>query len=104
MATACARTARPRRRSTNWSKRSDCLRPTCRKPTAARFKILEAITDIDLADPELMAEAGLPLASDDSGGFRDFSSATIQRRHDAGHRLAQLKLRKLFEARELLPR
>jgi len=71
---------------------------------AARFKILEAITDIDLADPELMAEAGLPLASDDSGGFRDFSSATIQRRHDAGHKLAQLKLRKLFEARELLPR
>jgi hypothetical protein len=71
---------------------------------AARFKVLEAITDIDLADPQLMAEAGLPLSSDDSGGFRDFSAATIQRRHDAGHKLAELKLRKLFEARELLPR
>ena len=70
---------------------------------AKKFKVLEAITDIDLADPALMAQAGLPVSSDDSGGYRDFSAATIQRRHDAGHKLADLKLRKLFEERGLLP-
>jgi NTE family protein len=69
---------------------------------AAQFKVLESITDIDLADPALMAEAGLPTASEQSGGFRDFSAAAIQRRHDAGYKLARLKLRKLFEGNGLL--
>ena len=40
---------------------------------ARRFKVLEEITDIDLADPALMAQAGLATASEQSGGFRDFS-------------------------------
>jgi NTE family protein len=70
---------------------------------AGRFKVLDAITDIDLADPDLMAEAGLPAAADDSAGFRDFSASAIRRRHEAGYRLGQLKLRKLFEAHGLLP-
>jgi predicted acylesterase/phospholipase RssA len=70
---------------------------------ARQFKVLESITDIDLADPVLMAEAGLATESDQSGGFRDFSAAAIQRRHDTGYKLAQLKLRKLFEERGLLP-
>lgn len=70
---------------------------------ATRFKILEAITDIDLADPDLMAKANLSLSSDDSGAFRDFSAAGVKRRHDIGYRLAQLKLQELFESRGLLP-
>jgi NTE family protein len=70
---------------------------------ARRFKVLEEIIDIDLADPALMAQAGLATASEQSGGFRDFSAATIQRRHDVGHKLAQLKLQKLFEEHGLLP-
>jgi NTE family protein len=70
---------------------------------ARRFKVLEEIIDIDLADPDLMAQAGLATASEQSGGFRDFSAATIQRRHDAGHKLAQLRLQKLFEEHGLLP-
>lgn len=70
---------------------------------ARQFKVLESITDIDLADPLLMEEAGLKLAADESGGFRDFSAAAIQRRHDTGHKLAELKLRKLFEKHGLLP-
>jgi NTE family protein len=70
---------------------------------ARQFKVLEEITDIDLADPALMAEAGLPTASEQSGGFRDFSARTIQRRRDAGYKLAHLKLQKLFEKRGLLP-
>ncbi len=32
---------------------------------ARRFKVLNAITDIDLADPALMAEAGFPVSSDE---------------------------------------
>jgi predicted acylesterase/phospholipase RssA len=70
---------------------------------ARQFKVLESITEIDLADPLLMAEAGLPTESGQSGGFRDFSPAAIRRRHDAGYKLAQLKLHKLFEERGLLP-
>ena len=70
---------------------------------AGRFKVLDDITDIDLADPALMAEAGFPLFSDDSGAFRDFSAAGIKHRHDIGHKLAKLKLQKLFEAHGLLP-
>ena len=66
---------------------------------ARQFKVLESITDIDLADPLLMAEAGLPTGSEQSGGFRDFSAAAIQRRHDAGYKLARLKLTKLFARR-----
>ena len=70
---------------------------------ARRFKVLDAITDIDLADPLLMAEAGFPLGSEDRGAFRDFSAAGIKHRHDVGYKLAQLKLQKLFEAHGLLP-
>ena len=68
-----------------------------------RFKVLSAITDIDLADPDLMAEAGFPLSSDESGAFRDFSAAGIKRRRDVGYKLAQLKLQTLFKERGLLP-
>lgn len=70
---------------------------------AGRFKTLNAITDIDLADPDLMEKAGFSLSSDESGSFRDFSAAGIKRRHDVGYRLAQLKLQELFEAHGLLP-
>jgi predicted acylesterase/phospholipase RssA len=74
-----------------------------RVTNAGRFKVLDEITDIDLADPELMAEAGLPLSSEESGAFRDFSADAMKRRHDVGYTLAHLKLNKLFEAHGLLP-
>jgi len=70
---------------------------------ASRFKVLDAITDIDLADPVLMQKAGLSPRSEESGGFRDFSKTGIERRRDAGYRIAQLKLQELFEAHGLLP-
>jgi NTE family protein len=83
----------------------DMLTPQleARVAAAGRFKVLDDITDIDLADPVLMAEAELPLSSDDSGAFRDFSAAGIKQRHDIGYKLARLKLRKLFETHGLLP-
>ena len=70
---------------------------------ARRFKVLDAITDIDLADPELLRDAGFSQAPGESGAFRDFSTTGIQRRHNIGYRLAQLKLQELLEARGLLP-
>ena len=70
---------------------------------ASRYKVLDAITDIDLADPVLMSKAGLSPHSDKSGSFRDFSAAGIERRHDDGYKIAKLKLQELFETRGLLP-
>ena len=70
---------------------------------AARFKVLGAITDIDLADAALVAEAGAALPPDDSGAFRDFSAAGIEQRREAGYKLARLKLQTLFEDHGLLP-
>jgi NTE family protein len=70
---------------------------------AARFKVLDTITEIDLADPSLMAEAGLPRLSDQSAAYRDFSAAGINARHDVGYKLAQFKLQSVFEAHGLLP-
>jgi len=70
---------------------------------AARFKVLDAITDIDLADSDLVAESGAVLPPDDSGAFRDFSAAGIEQRREAGYRLAHLKLQTLFEDHGLLP-
>lgn len=69
---------------------------------ASRFKVLDAITDIDLADPVLMKKAGLSPESDKSGSFRDFSAAGIERRHDDGYKIAKLKLQELFETRGML--
>ena len=68
----------------------------------ARFKVLDAITDIDLADPDLMRKPALAEVRR-FRSFRDFSAAGIERRRDVGYRIAQLKLQELFEARGLLP-
>jgi hypothetical protein len=70
---------------------------------ARRFRILDAVTNIDLADPDLMAEAGFPLESPDPNAFRDFSVAGIDHRRDIGYGIAQIKLRELFAARGFMP-
>ena len=70
---------------------------------AGRFKVLDEITDIDLADPDLVAAAGLTLPPADSGAFRDFSAAGIRRRHDIRYGLAKLKLQTVFREHGLLP-
>ena len=41
--------------------------------------------------------------AEDSGAFRDFSAAGIERRRKAGYRLAQVKLDEMFKTRGLLP-
>jgi predicted acylesterase/phospholipase RssA len=74
-----------------------------RVASARRLKILDDITDIDLADPALMAEAGFDLSSDNPAAFRDFSVAGITQRREVGYRIAQLRLQKLFKDHGLLP-
>jgi NTE family protein len=69
---------------------------------AQRFKVLDAITNVDLADLKLMAEAGFTPESPDPNAFRDFSAAGIKHRRDVGYRIAQIKLRELFKERGLL--
>ena len=71
---------------------------------ARRFKVLAAITNIDLDDPVLMARAGVATTSPDPNAFRDFSAAGIQRRHEGGYKIAQMKLQQLFEERGFLAR
>ncbi|WP_298881110.1 patatin-like phospholipase family protein [uncultured Bradyrhizobium sp.] len=70
---------------------------------AQRFKTLGAITNIDLADSDLVRAAGVSEEAEDSGAFRDFSAAGIERRRKAGYRLAQVKLDEMFKTRGLLP-
>ena len=70
---------------------------------ARRFKTLGAITNIDLADSDLVRAAGVSEEAEDSGAFRDFSAAGIERRRKAGYRLAQVKLDEMFKTRGLLP-
>jgi len=84
---------------------ADSLDPELAKrvASAGRFKVLDEITDIDLADPVLIANAALTLPPEDSTAFRDFSAAGIKQRHDVGYKLAQLKLQTVFEAHGLLP-
>jgi NTE family protein len=78
------------------------LQLEARVDDAARFKVLDAITNIDLADPALMKAAGFPLVSEDPAAFRDFSAAGIKQRRDVGYGVAQLKLQELFRDHGLL--
>ncbi len=71
---------------------------------ARRFKVLDAITNIDLADPDLMIEAGFPLGSENPNAFRDLSAAGITQRYDVGYRIAKIRLTELFETRGLVSR
>jgi len=70
---------------------------------AQRFKTLGAITNIDLADSDLVSAAGVSEEAKDSGAFRDFSAAGIEQRRSAGYRLARVKLDEMFKTRGLLP-
>jgi predicted acylesterase/phospholipase RssA len=70
---------------------------------AQRFKTLGAITNIDLADSDLVRAAGVSEEAKDSGAFRDFSAAGIEQRRSAGYRLARVKLDEVLKARGLLP-
>ena len=69
---------------------------------ARRYKVIDAITHIDMQDPDAAAPPGAQRPSDDQHGLRDFSPATVTRRRADGHAVALAKLRPLFETHGLM--
>jgi predicted acylesterase/phospholipase RssA len=70
---------------------------------ARRYKILDAITQIDFQD---RSDGPVPAEqdpSDDEYGLRDFSPPTVARRRHAGYELARRKLLPLFANHGLVP-
>ena len=64
---------------------------------AARYKVVDAITQIDL-----QAAGAAQDPADDESGLRDFSSATLERRRAHGYARARAKLVPLFETHGLI--
>jgi len=65
------------------------------------YKIIDAITEIDMQDP---ADGPPPPQdpADDQFGLRDFSPPTVERRRRRGYDIARAKLVPLFESHQLL--
>jgi hypothetical protein len=70
---------------------------------ARRFKVLDAITQIDFQDPSDGPVLADQDPSDDEYGLRDFSPPTVARRRHAGYELARKKLQPLFVNHGLAP-
>ena len=63
---------------------------------ARRYKIIDAIINIDMQDPAATLVPAAQNPADDKDGLCDFSPETVHRRRD-GFRLAQDILRSTFE-------
>ena len=63
---------------------------------ARRYKIIDAIVNIDMQDPAATLVPAAQNPADDKDGLCDFSPETVHRRQD-GFRLAQDILRSTFE-------
>jgi NTE family protein len=74
--------------------RSDWL--NARLDEARRYKVIDAIVNIDMQDP---ASPPVTSPADDKDGMRDFSPETVQRRRKDGFKFAQEILRPAFENR-----
>jgi NTE family protein len=66
---------------------------------ARRYKIIEAIINIDMQDPAATLVPAAQSAADDKDGMRDFSPDTVRRRRRDGFRFAHDILRPAFENR-----
>ena len=69
---------------------------------ARRYKIIDAITHIDMQDPDAASEPGAQEPFDDQNGLRDFSLDTVKRRRALGYAIAERRLRPLFESHGLI--
>src|SRR5712691_1326487 len=76
--------------------RSDWL--DARLDEARRYKVLDAIVNIDMQDPTVTLVPAAQNPADDKDGMRDFSPETVRRRRRDGHRFAQDILRPAFES------
>ena len=66
---------------------------------ARRFKIIDAIVNIDMQDPAATLIPAAQNSADDKDGMRDFSPETVQRRRRDGFKFAHDILRPAFESR-----
>jgi NTE family protein len=77
--------------------RSDWL--NARLDEARRYKIIDAIVNVDMQDPGATRVPSAQNPADDKDGMRDFSPDTVHRRRRDGYKFAQGKLRAAFESR-----
>ena len=77
--------------------RSDWL--NARLDEARRYKIIDAIVNIDMQDPAATLVPAPQQAADDKDGMRDFSPETVRRRRRDAFRFAHDILRPAFENR-----
>ena len=77
--------------------RSDWL--NARLDEARRYKIIDAIVNIDMQDPAATLVPSAQNPADDKDGMRDFSPDTVRRRRRDGFKFAQDILRPAFENR-----
>ena len=77
--------------------RSDWL--NARLDEARRYKIIDAIVNIDMQDPAATLVPSTQNPADDKDGMRDFSPDTVRRRRRDGFKFAQDILRPAFENR-----
>jgi NTE family protein len=68
---------------------------------ARRYKVVDAIVNIDMQDPTATLEPAAQNPADDKDGMRDFSPDTVRRRRRDGFRFAYDILRPAFENRWL---
>jgi NTE family protein len=74
-----------------------------RMDEARRYKIIDAIVNIDMQDPAATLVPTARNPADDKDGMRDFSPETVGRRRRDGFRFAQDILRPAFENRWRVP-
>jgi len=70
---------------------------------ARRYKIIDAIVNIDMQDPSATLISTAQNPADDKDGMRDFSPETVDRRRRDGFRFAHDILRPAFENRWRVP-
>jgi hypothetical protein len=66
---------------------------------ARRYKIIDAIVNIDMQDPAATLVPAAQNPADDKDGMRDFSPETVRRRRRDGFKFAHEMLRPTFENR-----
>ena len=64
---------------------------------ARRYKVIDAIINIDMQDPTVTLVPAAQRSADDKDGMRDFSPDTVRRRRRDGYQFAQDILRPAFE-------
>ena len=86
---------RPRRTGGAGGARSAGCRPVWTR--LRRYKVLDAIVNIDMQDPAVTLVPSAQTTADDKDGMRDFSPDTVHRRRRDGFKFAQDILRPAFE-------